>query len=90
MGIFLADPTIGRSFLRSGRLMLNALIHGEVIAEAHLSARSENFVGSVYHLDGELVPMLTVELMDGQSIFFEHHILLWKHPDIKIGIRPAL
>lgn len=51
------------------------------------SARSENFAGLVYHLDGELVPALTVELMNGQKIYFEHHILLWKHPEIKIGVR---
>ena len=52
------------------------------------SARSENFAGLVYHLEGELVPALTVELTQGQKIYFEHHILLWKQPDIKIGIRP--
>jgi uncharacterized protein (AIM24 family) len=41
-----------------------------------------------YHLDGELVPVLTVELNEGQKVFFEHHILLWKNVSIKIGIRP--
>ncbi len=48
----------------------------------------ETFAGITYHLEGELVPALTVELVQGQRIFFEHHILLWKHPSIKIGIRP--
>lgn len=52
------------------------------------SARSEDFAGLVYHLDGELVPALTVELAYGQKIYFEHNILLWKQPDVKIGIRP--
>jgi uncharacterized protein (AIM24 family) len=51
-------------------------------------ANNETFAGITYHLDGELVPALTVELLQGQRIFFEHHILLWKHPSIRIGIRP--
>ncbi len=40
-----------------------------------------------YHIEGELVPALTVELNAGQKIFFEHHILLWKNTSVKIGIR---
>ena len=44
-------------------------------------AESETFAGVTYHLDGELVPALTVELPPGQSVYFEHHILLWKQPD---------
>ena len=51
-------------------------------------ANNETFAGFTYHLDGELVPALTVELLQGQRIFFEHHILLWKHPSVRIGIRP--
>lgn len=50
-------------------------------------AVNETFAGITYHLDGELVPTLTVELMSGQKIFFEHHILLWKHPEVKISLR---
>ncbi|HWP95476.1 MAG TPA: AIM24 family protein [Syntrophomonadaceae bacterium] len=51
------------------------------------TASDETFGGVTYHLDGELVPALTIELLQGQKVFFEHHILLWKHPSIKIGIR---
>jgi hypothetical protein len=32
-------------------------------------ANNETFAGITYHLDGELVPALTVELLQGQSIF---------------------
>lgn len=52
------------------------------------STENETFAGYTYHLDGELVPALTVELLQGQSIYFEHHILLWKNPGIGIRIRP--
>ena len=52
------------------------------------SARDETFAGVTYHLDGELVPVLTVELDGKVTVFFEHHILLWKHPEVSIKVRP--
>jgi uncharacterized protein (AIM24 family) len=48
----------------------------------------ETLAGVTYHLDGELVPMLTVELSASQSVYFEHHILLWKSPEVAIAIKP--
>ncbi len=51
------------------------------------TAQSETFAGYTYHLDGELVPALTIELSQGQSVYFEHHILLWKHTGINISVR---
>lgn len=51
-------------------------------------ANNEAYAGITYHLDGELVPALTIELSQGQKIFFEHLILLWKHPSVKIGLKP--
>lgn len=51
-------------------------------------ATDESFGGVTYHLDGELVPVLTVELSAATSVFFEHHVLLWKHPGVNIGLRP--
>ncbi len=50
-------------------------------------AEGETFAGITYHLDGELVPALTVELQPGHAVYFEHHVLLWKHPSIQIGVR---
>jgi uncharacterized protein (AIM24 family) len=51
-------------------------------------ASDESFGGVTYHLDGELVPALTVELAAGSSVYFEHHVLLWKHPTVNISLRP--
>ena len=51
------------------------------------SASAETFGGVTYHIDGELVPVLTVDVSK-QSVYFEHHILLWKHTSIQIGLRP--
>lgn len=35
-------------------------------------------------LEGGLVPIANVELGTDQSIYFEHHILLWKQPDVAV------
>ncbi len=51
------------------------------------SAQNETFAGVTYHLDGELVPALTIELTPPHSVYFEHHILLWKNTTITIGIK---
>jgi len=51
-------------------------------------ATDEMFANVRYHLDGELVPMLTVEMPPCGAVYFEHHVLLWKHPSVDIGLRP--
>ncbi len=44
--------------------------------------------GLVYRLEGELVPVLHMAL-DGQvPVYFEHHVLLWKYPQMQIGLHP--
>jgi len=50
------------------------------------SAQAESFAGVTYHLDGELVPVLTVEL-GAVPVYFEHHVLLWKDTQTEIGIK---
>lgn len=52
------------------------------------TAQNETFAGITYHLDGELVPALTIELVPGHAVYFEHHILLWKNPTVNIGLKP--
>ena len=49
-------------------------------------AEGETFGGVTYHIDGELVPVLTVDVSQ-TPIYFEHHILLWKHPAVRIGLK---
>jgi len=41
-----------------------------------------------YHLDGELVPVLIIDT-DAQSpsVYFEHHVLLWKSGQLTIGMK---
>lgn len=43
--------------------------------------------GVRYRIDGELVPGLHTWL-DGQvPVFFEHHVVLWKDPQLNIGVK---
>ncbi len=52
------------------------------------SVVDETWAGVGYHLDGELVPALTVDLPATEGVFFEHHVLLWKHPEVTISLKP--
>jgi uncharacterized protein (AIM24 family) len=40
-----------------------------------------------YHIEGELVPQLHLELGGQVPIYFEHHILLWKQPQVDIRVK---
>ncbi len=50
------------------------------------AAIEESFAGVTYHIEGELVPVLHLQL-DQVPVYFEHHILLWKHPGVNIGLK---
>jgi len=49
-------------------------------------ASNETYGGVTYHIDGELVPVLSVDVSQ-MPVYFEHHILLWKHPTVRIGLK---
>src|ERR1700722_13696588 len=38
-------------------------------------------------IEGELVPVVDGELGGRESIYFEHHVLLWKEPRVNISIK---
>lgn len=46
----------------------------------------ESFAGVTYHIQGELVPVLQIEI-GAVPVYFEHHILLWKDPQLNIGVK---
>jgi YD repeat-containing protein len=48
--------------------------------------RDETIDGITYHIQGELVPALIVEVRQG-AIYFEHHVLLWKSPRLGVGLK---
>ena len=49
-------------------------------------AANENYGGVTYHIDGELVPVLSVDV-SRMPVYFDHHILLWKHPTVRISLK---
>lgn len=50
------------------------------------SLTNETFGGYTYHLEGELVPVLTINLNPNQKVYFEHHVMLWKNTNVAIGM----
>ncbi|MDR3708141.1 MAG: AIM24 family protein [Capsulimonadaceae bacterium] len=50
------------------------------------AARDASDAGVTYHIQGELVPVLSVELK-ATSVYFEHHVLLWKDTSVEIGLK---
>jgi uncharacterized protein (AIM24 family) len=44
--------------------------------------------GLGYRLEGELVPVLHMALDGRVPVYFEHHVLLWKYPNMQIGLHP--
>jgi uncharacterized protein (AIM24 family) len=51
------------------------------------AAQNETYAGVTYHIEGELVPVLHLEL-SSTPVYFEHYILLWKDLRVQIGIKP--
>lgn len=51
------------------------------------TAQNETYAGVTYHVEGELVPVLHLEL-SSTPVYFEHYILLWKDLRVQIGIKP--
>src|SRR5690349_9753697 len=50
------------------------------------AVHDERFAGVTYHIRGELVPELQIEIT-GQQVMFEHHVLLWKQTQLDIELR---
>jgi uncharacterized protein (AIM24 family) len=50
------------------------------------TTREEAYGGVTYHIEGELVPVLQLEL-GVVPVYFEHHVLLWKDPQVEIGVK---
>lgn len=50
------------------------------------NVQDENFAGVTYHIQGELVPVLVIEVAQN-PVYFEHHILLYKDPQLEIAVK---
>jgi uncharacterized protein (AIM24 family) len=48
-----------------------------------------SFANSVIQIDGTVVPVADVMLGDGDSVFFEHHVMLWKEEQVAMSVMTA-
>ena len=47
------------------------------------------FSNSTCQIDGEIVPVAELALAEGDAVFFEHHVVLWKEPGLAISLMDA-
>ncbi|HVB26633.1 MAG TPA: AIM24 family protein [Mycobacteriales bacterium] len=47
------------------------------------------FGSSVLQIDGTVVPVADVNLGEGDSVFFEHHVMLWKDENVFMSVMTA-
>jgi uncharacterized protein (AIM24 family) len=56
-------------------------------AELHNPQGPLKIADMTISIDGALVPVADIMLGNQMPIYFEHHILLWKHPGVQIGFK---
>ncbi|GHO44098.1 AIM24 family protein [Ktedonospora formicarum] len=56
-------------------------------AELHNPKGPLHIADMTISIEGELVPVVDIMLGNQLPIYFEHHILLWKHPGVQIGFK---
>ena len=44
--------------------------------------------GSTCQVEGEIVPVVEVTLVARESVYFEHHVLLWKEGQVRLDVLP--
>jgi uncharacterized protein (AIM24 family) len=47
------------------------------------------FGNSVFQLDGTVVPVADLHLGTGETVFFEHHVMLWKDDNVAMSVMSA-
>src|SRR2546423_633523 len=47
-----------------------------------------HFGASTCQVEGEIVPVAEINLAPGDSVFFEHHVMLWKDDRTPMGVMP--
>src|SRR5512135_2248004 len=45
-----------------------------------------HFSRSTCQVEGEIVPVAEINLSQGDAVFFEHHVLLWKDPTVPMSV----
>ena len=45
-----------------------------------------HFFNSTCQVEGEIVPVAEINLAQGDGIYFEHHVMLWKDPTVPMSV----
>src|ERR671937_378069 len=47
-----------------------------------------HFGASTCQVEGEIVPVAEINLAQGDAVYFEHHVMLWKDDRTPMGVMP--
>ena len=47
------------------------------------------FCNSTCQVEGEIVPVAEMNLAEGDAVFFEHHVMLWKEESVPLSTQPT-
>ena len=47
-----------------------------------------HFNSSTCQVEGDVVPVAEINLGQGDAIFFEHHVMLWKDERVPLSLMP--
>lgn len=47
-----------------------------------------HFGGSTCQVEGEIVPVAEITLAQGDAVYYEHHVLLWKEETVRMDVMP--
>ncbi|MCA1596399.1 MAG: AIM24 family protein, partial [Chloroflexi bacterium] len=47
-----------------------------------------HFGGSTCQVEGEIVPVAEITLSQGDAVYYEHHVLLWKEETVRMDVMP--
>jgi uncharacterized protein (AIM24 family) len=47
-----------------------------------------HFGNSICQVEGEIVPVAEINLGQGDAVYYEHHVLLWKDPSVAMNVMP--
>ena len=59
--------------------------YAEPVGEADNPKETMRIGDTSVRVEGELVPVVDIELGPRTGVYFEHHILLWKQPQVRLG-----
>jgi hypothetical protein len=45
-----------------------------------------HFANSTCQVEGEIVPVAEINLAQGDMVYFEHHVMLWKDPRVAMTV----